>query len=176
MLPISLSLLPKLDWLYLITHFCQVAPDCGICSPRPWEPLLIKTRSKNQNKTKLQLKQTSTNKHSIKLFYFGARKINIVHSRMRMTCSALKADLFDMHIIDDPSCGCGAIREDSAHYFFNCPSYNHLRNKLHESILKHASFNLKTLMYGNDTLTLAQNFNIFEAVHTFIKHSKRFKV
>ena len=49
----------------------------------------------------------------VNLFFLGERRTNITHSRLRMNCSALKAHLYDMHIIDDPRCTCGAQIEDS---------------------------------------------------------------
>jgi hypothetical protein len=110
-----------------------------------------------------------------KPFGYGERKINIIHSRIRMGCSSLKAHLYDMHIINEPTCRCGANREDASHYLFECPLFFNLRNDLHETIVERSSFNLKTLFYGDDNLKYDQNCMIFQAVHEYIKRSNRFE-
>ena len=113
-------------------------------------------------------------RHNADLFVFGERKFNIIHARIRMNCSLLKAQLHDMHIIDDPSCNCGAYREDAVHFFFDCPLYSNIRIELHEAIIVYAPFNLKTLLYGDEHVTHDTNITLFRAVQMFIKRSKRF--
>jgi hypothetical protein len=109
-----------------------------------------------------------------KLFSFGKRKMNLIHARLRMCCSSLRANLYDMHIIDISGCNCGAEREDAIHYFFVCPLYLRERNALQEIIIPLAPFNLRTLLYGSETLTLSDNKIIFQAVQGYIEKSKRF--
>ena len=68
------------------------------------------------------------------LFFLGNRKMNIALSRIRLKCSNLKAHLFELKIINDPSCSCGYFYEDSIHFFFICPLYIQQRTDLHNKI------------------------------------------
>jgi hypothetical protein len=61
---------------------------------------------------------------------YGPGKLNIVVTQFRCSATFLNYDLFKVNIISNPSCSCGAIREDSYHYFFECPLYNGIRNDL----------------------------------------------
>ena len=112
---------------------------------------------------------------SAKLYMYGRRDVTIIHSRIRMRCSALKAHLFDMHIIDDSHCQCGARNEDAIHFFFDCPMYTLIRNQLHGIVIQYAPFNMKTLLYGDNT-SFDASIEIFKAVHSYIRHSKRFNL
>ena len=108
------------------------------------------------------------------LFSHGTRRYNIIHSRIRMNCSALCAHLHDMHIIEASSCSCGDENEDSAHFFFSCPKYNNIRIGLINCIMPLAPFNLGTLLYGCQNLTLELNLKIFDSVQDYIRLSNRF--
>ena len=40
------------------------------------------------------------------------------HSRMRLGCSKLNADLFcNLHVVDSPACSCGYETENAEHFF-----------------------------------------------------------
>ena len=108
------------------------------------------------------------------LFYFGSRHCNIIHSQLRMHCSNLKAHLVELHVIEDPICICGLGNEDTEHFFFHCPLYHQCRLKLMQYVNIHSTFKLNTLLYGDDNLDIETNCKIFQAVHDFIKESKRF--
>ena len=58
---------------------------------------------------------TKTNPSSNLLFYHGKCKFNIIHSRLRIGCSKLKAHLFQHHV-DSPAGMCGNPYEDPFHY------------------------------------------------------------
>ncbi len=52
------------------------------------------------------------------LFYFGKRVLNIQMARLRIDCSMLNAHLhYNLHIIDNPQCRCGAPIEDPLQFF-----------------------------------------------------------
>ena len=109
------------------------------------------------------------------LYYYGKRWPQIHHSRMRIGCSKLKADLcYNLHVIDEPTCPCGAEIEDSYHYFFMCPDYNDLRLKLFNQIAPYCAASINTLLYGHPNLNLNVNSCIFDAVHEYILETKRF--
>ena len=55
---------------------------------------------------------------SNKLYSYGKRNRNIIHSRLRMSRRELNARLYNYHVIENPTCACGDDNEDSCHYFF----------------------------------------------------------
>ena len=61
--------------------------------------------------------------------YFGARKEQVKHCRLRLAISDLNYDLFRRHLLEDPMCSCGYTAETSEHFLQNCPLYNSIRNK-----------------------------------------------
>ena len=72
---------------------------------------------------KSYLKKMDKPKKNI-LFYYGKRKLNIYHSRIRMGCSALNGHLsMLLHVKDNPKCECGFAVETPRHYFIDCPLY-----------------------------------------------------
>ena len=108
------------------------------------------------------------------IYYFGERKINIIHAQIRMKCSNLKHHLYLLHVENDPTCACSNAIEDSEHYFFNCQLYYTHRLKLFEILNAYNSFDLNTILFGNQALDKKVNYVITAAVHTFIKESGRF--
>ena len=59
------------------------------------------------------------------LYYYGQRWANVHHSRMRIGCSGLNYDLHtNLHVINSPSCRCGAPQETANHYFIECILYD----------------------------------------------------
>ncbi len=109
------------------------------------------------------------------LYFYGERWPAIHHARMRMGCSLLKYDLYyKMYVTDSPGCRCGSRMETAYHFFFECPLYVNERLHLSATIVQHASFDLRTVLYGCDTIDRKSNMLIFDAVHLFITESKRF--
>ena len=142
---------------------------------RLWNDLEPDVRSfEDISEFKNKLKDISTK--SPKLFNFGERHLNIIHSQLRLQCSNLRAHLFLLHVVDDPQCHCNAEVEDSFHFFMQCPLYHVQRLELTNSIQQLSTFNVNVLLYGDDALNLELNKTIFLAVHKFIKKSGRFNV
>jgi hypothetical protein len=109
------------------------------------------------------------------LYYYGRRWPQVHHSRIRIGCSKLNWDLFNnLHVIDSMECLCGYYKEDAEHYFFQCPRFEEQRTAMMILIqaIKVPSTNL--LIYGDPDLTLGQNVQVFEAVHSFITDTERF--
>ena len=48
----------------------------------------------------------------------GERVSYILLTRIRHNCSSLNADLFRVNIVLNPTCSCGAVFEDTEHFFF----------------------------------------------------------
>ncbi len=91
-----------------------------------------------------------------------------------MGCSELNSDLFKIGVVNTQICVCGHGPETSYHFFFVCQKYILIRNELHSKIIHLSSFNLKTILYGDDKVTSEDNCRIVDAVIEFIVQSKRF--
>ena len=109
------------------------------------------------------------------LFNIGTRKISTIMAKLRMKCSNLNAHLFQLKLIDDPSCKCGYFFEDSIHFFFVCPLYNGPRTILHNLVGPHAAFTLHTLLYGCTDLGFDLNKSIYLGAIKYINDTKRFE-
>ena len=111
----------------------------------------------------------------IKLYQFGQRTQNIKHAQLRLRCSKLNAHLFLLHVKDSPSCACGFNFEDCEHYFMQCPLFlvqrQILQTKLQTIGLGLVSCDI--LLYGSANLDVETNYEIFSAVHEFIRDTDR---
>ena len=105
-------------------------------------------------------------------YNFGSRKGQILHSQLRLECSALKLYMFRRNLCPSPLCTCGSI-ESNDHYLLYCPNYNVIRsetiNKLRDST------NVNLLLFGSPNLSDNDNKYIFYMVQKFIIDSKRFQ-
>jgi hypothetical protein len=112
------------------------------------------------------------------LYYYGNRFENMMHARLRMGNSLLKADLCNiLHVIDDPNCPCGVgVEENAKHFFFNCPLYNVQRVELMSNLLPLVINDTETdsLLFGLPDEDHVTNLLIFNAVHNYIRDTKRF--
>lgn len=112
-------------------------------------------------------------------FYHGNRAENVLHARLRMKCSSLKNDLFQLHVIDSPTCLCGQAPETEEHYFLYCPLYANQRNCLMSSIrdlsvIQEENITTYVLLYGIKNGERETNRRLVDIVHEFIKSTKRF--
>ena len=109
------------------------------------------------------------------LYFYGQRWAAVHHARIRMGCSKLKYHLcYNLHVIDDASCPCGAVYETPYHFFFECSNYNDLRIELRRKIEEHTDYTLSIILHGDKQLSAEINMMIFDAVHNYITDSKRF--
>ena len=98
------------------------------------------------------------------------------HARIRLGCSKLNSHLSEnLHVIDNPKCSCDYRKEDAHHYFFRCPHYNDIRIDLYSAISVYSEITLSIILHGNPHLSIEQNKFIFDAVHSYIIRSDRFK-
>ena len=107
------------------------------------------------------------------LYNFGKRKLQVIHTRIRTSCSSLNYHLFSKNIVASPLCECGSV-ESAQHYFFECPLYDHIRPLFITSISNHTMATVHTVLYGDDSKDYDTNIKIFEIVHKYIESSKRF--
>ena len=107
-----------------------------------------------------------------------------------MGLSALKSQRNDYHLILDSRCDkCGAPKEDTVHYFQDCPGYSAIRKTLKdevEPLLFPLGITVNTensdekndltyiYLHGSELLTLQSNISIMNSVQKYITSSKRF--
>ena len=109
-----------------------------------------------------------------KLYEIGTRRETIIMARLRMNCSELKAYLYQIRVTDSPQCLCGYESEDTVHFFTSCPLYNGPRAVLYNTITNLLPFTLKTVLYGNENLSLEENKSVYLATLNFVRTTKRF--
>jgi hypothetical protein len=79
-------------------------------------------------------------------------------------------------LIDSPNCSCG-LTEDAYHLFFACKKYTTARQFLMNKLL---SFNyiyiidVHLMLWGDKSLSEAQNIEIFKIIHLFLNECGRF--
>ena len=109
-------------------------------------------------------------------YFFGPRKLQVLHTRLRTGCSSLNAHLHAKNISDSPNCSCGDI-ETPAHFFLACPLYTQPRLHLLRAISQvqpPINPTLDVLLFGCEHLNVDQNKIIFQAVQIFVANTKRF--
>ena len=108
-----------------------------------------------------------------KLYLVGERRLQVLHTRLRNSCSSLSHHLYLNHVIESPNCQCGSV-ESTEHYFFKCNMYNQIRRTLFHTISTISSFSINVILYGDNSKDFRTNKIIFLAVHKYINDSKRF--
>ena len=103
--------------------------------------------------------------------YFGERRCQIIHTRLRLGCSSLNSDLLKNHLRDDDKCACGSP-ETAEHFFTICSNYNNIRATTLLQI--QFPFNTNILLCGCPLYDNETNREIFDFVHKFIISSRRF--
>ena len=145
-------------------HSFRQLPNCGTHYLKLYKQILQLARWK---------KYLSTNDTMIPIYYyFGTRKEQVKHCRLRLAISDLNYDLFRRHLLEDPMCSCGYTAETSEHFLLHCPLYNSIRNKTINKLDENKR-NINTLLFGNDQLHLETNKNIFAIVHDFLRQTDR---
>ena len=133
-------------------------------------------RKRNMPTLELFKKSICENKNEANiLYYYGMRWPALHHSRIRIGCSKLKHDLhYNLHVVNDPKCACGADDENAEHFFLHCQNYIDLRLQLYNTISVYCEVTLNTILHGNPKLDINFNKQIFDAVHHFIVSTNRF--
>ena len=88
-------------------------------------------------------------------YYFGSRKEQVKHCRLRLAISNLNYDLFRRQLLEDPLCLCGYTAEISEYFLLRCPLDNSTRNKTirkldeNERNMKYTSIWKRPATFGN---------------------------
>ena len=85
-----------------------------------------------------------------KFYIAGCRILNIIHTRLRHRSSSLNADLFRVHLANDPGCICGCAFEDAIHYILECFLYNEAREDLKLRLVFLNELKIEVLLFGDD--------------------------
>ena len=105
----------------------------------------------------------------------GIRILAVQHARIRNSCSNLNVHLFYNHLSTSPLCiFCNSI-EDAEHYFFVCRRFQTQRLDFFNETRTFQPLSTKKLLYGIDFYSNEDNCKLFEAVHKYIKCTKRFQ-
>ncbi len=152
-----------------------------------WNKLPPELRGiKSYKALKSRLKESNT-KSVPKYYYHGDRRLSILHTKLRLKCSDLNQDKFNIGISDTDLCICGEI-ETCEHYLLDCGSNLVAKVEMLDSVMEilmnkgltmdEASDRLGVdlLLYGAPDLSYQENIQIFDNVHRFIGKSKRFDV
>ena len=110
-----------------------------------------------------------------KYYLHDIRNLSVIHTRFRNNCSNLNADLFNNHISLTDKCEHCQISENAEHYFFSCKKYSEQRIQLFNATRNLHPLSTKLLLFGDSGLSHHENVQIVEAVHQFIKSTKRFQ-
>jgi hypothetical protein len=151
-----------------MTHlFLQLYVN-GISSTQHFEMwILLRNLKLNQENGKILVP-----KH----YEIGPRKLNIILSQLRCFASFLNDDLFQVNLVSDPSCRCGANSGDSYHFFFDCSHYTNMRHTLFQNLNWQPNYcvlDLTLLTCCNPTLSYEPNEIIFKHLFEYIKRSER---
>jgi hypothetical protein len=120
--------------------------------------------------------------------FSGAKAVN--HTRLRLGLSALKSQRHDYNHVPTSTCDyCGAIKEDTLHFFLQCqvyaqPRFALLTDAMELYLSKNITFDLtRTIvkkelvsyfLKGDKRLTEAENVRLFDMVQQYIGSSMRF--
>ncbi len=150
----------------------SIFPDCI----RRWNDLSEDIR--NVVNLKEFMTEICSKTSSISIYRGVTRKLGIIHAQFRMRCSNLKADLFQLHVIDNPMCVCSNTREDCEHFFFHCGLYTAERTRFMAQLKLLCNNNVITtnlLLHGSSEYTCKVNQQIFILVETYIDETGRFR-
>ena len=104
-------------------------------------------------------------------YYLGNRRVQILHSKLRLECSALNIHIFRKNLTESLLCTCGSI-ETPYHYFLQWSRYRTAREtalfRLNNPLNSHI------LSYRDANFSIIENEGIFKMVHEYILKTKIF--
>ena len=116
---------------------------------------------------------TQVNGRVPKYYYFGDRRSQILHTHLCTKCSSLDYDIYLKNLTDSPLCRCGDI-ENAQRYFLYSHYYYEQGNEMLHSLSQLCNVSLDVLLFGDSSLSVDVNMQIFAAVQKFIRDTKRF--
>ena len=122
-------------------------------------------------KMKLKGNQIAKNMY----YSMGCRLTNCIILSMKLHCSELNYDLFKNNLTENKYCVCGEV-ETPFHYLFQCQQYTLFRNQLYHETGFVQELSLDIILNGDNGLSHQNNTILHQAVTTFIKSTKRFRL
>lgn len=114
---------------------------------RLWNSLSNETRALTSTKSfKKETKKIFIPEKPSSYYGLGSKSGNCLLTRFRVGMSKLNADTFKIQQSDSPHCHCGYPVENIKHFFLYCPTYNHIRQSLFDSLtlLTNENFAIKS--------------------------------
>ena len=108
-----------------------------------------------------------------KYYYCGDRISQILHTRLRTGCSALRYYLYSRNLVPDALCFCGTV-ENNFHFLLECQRYNVMRRGMLQTVSRFTDVSEMVLLFGDSNLSDTNNELVFKAVHRYIHQTKRF--
>ena len=139
---------------------------------REWNKLpddIKSTPSLLSFKHKLEKETSKTPKY----YYCGDRISQILHTRLRTGCSALRYYLYNRNLVPDALCSCGNV-ENNFHFLLECQRYNVMRREMLQTVSRFTDVSEMVLLFGDSNLSDTNNQLVFKAVHRYIYQTKRF--
>ena len=154
------------------------------CAVRTWNRLSHDTRSQP---TLYAFKRAVMRECGIQkpplFFSYGSKVNNILHTRLRLESSLLKAHLFSLYPtkVQSAACACGFSFETNNHFFFHCPLYQvpradlirTLNNIIHNFSHMTVKQKLDVILCGQG-LGTSDGLAVARTVQMFIVKSQRF--
>ena len=105
----------------------------------------LRQTAANSVQFKKHLVQARAPKPANTYFSMGSRRGNILHTRLRLNSSHLKAHMYAQGKTDSPSCNCGYPREDTHHFLMACPLHILPRTTLFDELSNIPSIDFSNL-------------------------------
>ena len=122
---------------------------------------------------KSKLQKVKTDNSSL---YHGSRKQQICLAKLRLQCSNLNQDKYDIGLTDSPMCSCRVEAEDVEHFFMRCTHFLNERLILLYQLNQTTNKRLKAkeILWGDDTtLTNEEKCNMFDIMYDYVISTER---
>ena len=107
--------------------------------------------------------------------YAGERKLQVLHTRIRLRKSDLKEELFEVGLAESPMCECGNGIEDADHFFKECQRHNEARQHIENTLgIYFRNYQTEDILEGETAGTDEDNLWLFHAAQKYIERTKRF--
>ena len=110
-----------------------------------WNKLPLNVRQTNYSSFKRTVHEQFCPPRPPAFFIFGSKLGNKLHTRLRVGTSALNAYLYQLQLVDSPSCPCGYLSETTEHFMLHCRLYDNLRSILFEELSNIIGINFSSL-------------------------------
>ena len=162
----------------IIVPFCRLSltRDSFVSATvREWNNLNLSVRNLDTLSKFKKAIRSSISMPTLRHYYYGPRKLNIILTQLRCNASFLNYGLCKVKILSNASCNCGAPCENSHHFFFDCDKYTDNREIIFNSLNwlpSNININVNLLTKGSNLLTYQENITIFKHAFKYIRLQK----